>query len=64
MLAAFFSEDGRILFTYPEVTFLCKGDTVAFKEKEYVVARKRFDVDAAAMEFFLQAVETLPNGGE
>lgn len=56
MLAVFFSEDGRILFTYPEVTFLCEGDAVVFKEKEYVVTRKRFDVDAAAMEFFLKNV--------
>lgn len=56
MLAVFLSEDGRIIFTYPDVMSLCQGDAVRFRERDYVIVGRCFDVDAAAMELTLQEV--------
>lgn len=57
MLAVFLAGDGRILFTYPDVTFLSQGDAVCWKGQEYAVMRKRFDVDAGVMELFLEEAD-------
>ena len=54
MLAIFVDEDGKILFTYPgEAVSLGRGDEVLLGQQEYVILRKRFNVDAGAVELFL-----------
>lgn len=56
MLVVFMSEDGRIIFTYPDVASLCKGDTVRHGERDYVIVGKRFDADVSVMEFTLREI--------
>ena len=58
MLAVFLSEDGHIMFTYPdEAIFLCPGDVVRFGEREYAVTKKCFVVDASVTEFVIREIE-------
>lgn len=55
MSTVFLSQDGKVIFYYPsDGLHLQTGDFVVFQEKEYVITRKRFNVDARVIETFIQ----------
>ena len=57
MLSVFLDEKtNKIILTFPDI-ILNKDDFVLFKEKEYVVTKKQFDVDANCYEYFLKTSE-------
>ena len=46
------SETGQIIFTYTDIN-LSEGDTILFKNSEYYIVKKRFNVDSNIMEYFI-----------
>ena len=53
MITVFVDEQGKVLFTYPDVD-VRSGDFVRYEGKTYLAARKTFDVQGGFYEVLLQ----------